>query len=141
MASAGWAGPRPIATATRTRSAGWPSRTSDEVRYHLWLQWQADRQLARVQAAALDAGMRVGLYLDIAVGAAPDGSSTWADPHRTVPELKIGAPPDDFSLLGQDWGLAPTSPVVMAERERRAAAPRSWRPSCAMPARCGSTTP
>ena len=89
----------------------------DEVRYHLWLQWQTDRQLSRVQETALRAGMRVGLYLDIAVGASPDGSSTWADPHRTVPELKIGAPPDDFSLMGQDWGLAPISPVVMAERD------------------------
>jgi 4-alpha-glucanotransferase len=90
-------------------------RHADEMRYHLWLQWQTDRQLARVQRTALGAGMRVGLYLDIAVGAAPDGSSTWSDPHRTVPELKIGAPPDDFSLQGQDWGLAPISPVVMAE--------------------------
>lgn len=88
-----------------------------ELGYHLWLQWQADRQLARVQRAALEAGMRVGLYLDIAVGAAADGSSTWTDPQRTVPGLKIGAPPDDFSLLGQDWGLAPISPIVMSERK------------------------
>ena len=92
-------------------------QNADEVRYHLWLQWQTDRQLARVQETALGAGMRVGLYLDIAVGAAPDGSSTWGDPQRTVPELKIGAPPDDFSLGGQDWGLAPISPVVMAEHD------------------------
>jgi 4-alpha-glucanotransferase len=34
-----------------------------------------------------------------------------------VPELKIGAPPDDFSLQGQDWGLAPISPVFMAEHQ------------------------
>jgi 4-alpha-glucanotransferase len=89
---------------------------ADEVRYHVWLQWQTDRQLTRVQRAALDAGMRIGLYLDIAVGSSPDGSSTWTDPHRTVPELKIGAPPDDFSIAGQDWGLAPVSPILMAER-------------------------
>lgn len=88
----------------------------DELRYHLWLQWQADRQLARVQRMARAAGMRVGLYLDIAVGAQPDGSASWTDPYLTVPELKIGAPPDPFSAAGQDWGLAPLSPVVMRER-------------------------
>jgi 4-alpha-glucanotransferase len=115
---AGWLGwPAPYRDCHAPEVAELAARSQDELQYHLWLQWQADRQLARVQQMALDAGMRVGLYLDIAVGAAADGSSTWADPQRTVPELKIGAPPDDFSLLGQDWGLAPISPVVMSERE------------------------
>lgn len=89
---------------------------AEELRYHLWLQYQADLQLAHVQREARAAGMRVGLYLDIAVGTAADGSATWADPHLTVPALKIGAPPDPFAPLGQDWGLAPISPVVMRER-------------------------
>lgn len=92
------------------------SRNEDELRFHLWLQYQADRQLARVQRDARAAGMRVGLYLDVAVGTAADGSATWADPHLTIPQLKIGAPPDPFAPLGQDWGLAPISPVVMRER-------------------------
>jgi 4-alpha-glucanotransferase len=111
----GWPAPFRERHSDEVRRLG--EENADEVRYHLWLQWQTDRQLARVQETALRAGMRIGLYMDIAVGASPDGSSTWTDPHRTVPELKIGAPPDDFSLYGQDWGLAPTSPVVMAERE------------------------
>ena len=82
-----------------------------------WLQWQADRQLARAAAAAREAGMRVGLYLDLAVGAAPDGSATWSDPALTVPGLHVGAPPDPFSATGQDWGLAPTNPVALASRD------------------------
>lgn len=114
---AGWLGwPSPYRDCHAPEVAELAERHDDEIRYHLWLQWQADRQLARVQRTALQAGMRVGLYLDIAVGATADGSSTWTDPQRTVPELKIGAPPDDFSLHGQDWGLAPISPVVMSER-------------------------
>jgi 4-alpha-glucanotransferase len=114
----GWMGwPAPFRDRHSDEVRRLAEQNPDEVRYHLWLQWQTDRQLARVQETAIGAGMRVGLYLDIAVGAAPDGASTWADPHRTVPELKIGAPPDDFSLQGQDWGLAPISPVVMAERQ------------------------
>src|SRR5690606_577190 len=85
------------------------------VDYHLWLQWQASRQLARVRDMARGAGMRVGLYIDFAVGAVPDGSATWHDPELTVPGLSIGAPPDAFSTLGQDWGLAPLSPPRLAQ--------------------------
>ena len=108
---------------------GWPERYRDrdgidakafeaaeshQVEYYSWLQWQVDRQLARAARAARDAGMRVGLYLDLAVGAAPDGSATWSDPSITVPGLHVGAPPDPFSDTGQDWGLAPMSPVALA---------------------------
>ena len=85
-----------------------------QIGYYMWLQWQVDRQLARAARAARDAGMRVGLYLDLAVGAAPDGSATWSDPAITVPGLHVGAPPDPFSASGQDWGLAPMNPVALA---------------------------
>ena len=87
---------------------------ADEVRYHVWLQRRADAQLARVNAEAHEAGLRVGLYLDLAVGVSPDGSATWADPDLVVPGIKIGAPPDPFSDTGQDWGLAPLSPIALA---------------------------
>jgi len=93
---------------------------ADDVRYHMWLQYQADRQLARVQRTAREAGMRTGLYLDLAVGAAPDGSAAWHDPALTVPGLSVGAPPDPFSAAGQDWGLAPLSPVSIAADEGQA---------------------
>ena len=86
-----------------------------EVAFHAWLQHLANEQLARVNRAAHEAGLRVGLYLDLAVGVSPDGSATWADPHVSVPGVKIGAPPDPFSATGQDWGLAPLSPTVVAE--------------------------
>ena len=88
-----------------------------EVAYHLWLQRLAGEQLDRVNREAHEAGLRIGLYLDLAVGVAPDGSATWADPDLTVPGIKVGAPPDPFSDDGQDWGLAPLSPTVLAERE------------------------
>ena len=100
----------------------WPAEARDdeppaaEVGYHVWLQQQAARQLDRVNREAHEAGLRIGLYLDLAVGVAPDGSATWSDPDLTVPGIKIGAPPDPFSAEGQDWGLAPLSPTVLAER-------------------------
>ena len=90
---------------------------SEAVTFHAWLQWIADGQLGDAARTAREAGMRVGLYLDLAVGSAPDGSATWGDRSIVVPGLHIGAPPDPFSATGQDWGLAPISPVALAERD------------------------
>jgi len=86
------------------------------VDFHAWLQWLADRQLSAAQARARDAGLRIGLYLDLAVGVVPDGSATWADRELVVPGARIGAPPDYFNAHGQDWGLAPLSPAKLAAR-------------------------
>jgi 4-alpha-glucanotransferase len=63
------------------------------------------------------AGLRVGLYLDLAVGVAPDGSATWSDRAAVIPSARIGAPPDYFNASGQDWGLAPRSPAALAARD------------------------
>jgi 4-alpha-glucanotransferase len=87
------------------------------VAFHSWLQWLADRQLRDVQARARAAGMRIGLYLDLAVGVTPDGSATWCDRALTVPAARIGAPPDYFNEAGQDWGLAPLSPAGLMARD------------------------
>lgn len=87
------------------------------VTFHCWLQWIADRQLSAAQSRALAAGMRIGLYLDLAVGVAPDGSATWSDRTLTVPKARIGAPPDYYNSAGQDWGLAPLSPASLVARD------------------------
>lgn len=87
-----------------------------EVAFHLWLQLVAESQLAEVAARIERAGMRIGLYLDLAVGVAPDGSATWSDPELTVAGVRIGAPPDMFNAEGQDWGLAPLAPRALLER-------------------------
>ncbi|MWD27833.1 4-alpha-glucanotransferase [Aquicoccus sp. SCR17] len=90
---------------------------STEIRFHLWLQWVARRQLHQAQEAAREAGMRIGLYLDLAVGEAPDGSSTWSGAAATLPGLTIGAPPDMFATHGQNWGLSAPSPTALAAAE------------------------
>ena len=85
----------------------------DRVQFHEWLQWTASRQLARAHARAIEAGMRIGLYLDLAVGVAPDGADVWCAPDMVLAHARIGAPPDNFNEHGQDWGLAPLSPIPM----------------------------
>jgi 4-alpha-glucanotransferase len=88
-----------------------------DVRFHMWLQWIADMQLAEAQQRARAAGMRIGLYLDIAVGVSPDGAETWMDRAAVVPGVRVGSPPDPFNDRGQDWGLAPQSPTALREHD------------------------
>ncbi|YBV95183.1 4-alpha-glucanotransferase [Phyllobacteriaceae bacterium JZ32] len=92
---------------------------AEEIEFLIWLQWVADRQLGEVSKRLLGAGMRIGLYLDLAVGTAPDGAATWSDRTLTIVGAEIGAPPDMFNPEGQSWGLAPLSPVEIAKREFR----------------------
>lgn len=99
--------------------ANFAKRRADEVRFHQWLQWIADAQLKAAAARARAAGMRIGLYLDFAVGTAPDGSATWSDRELVVPGASIGAPPDEIFWRGQDWGLAPMSPAALRARDLR----------------------
>ena len=87
-----------------------------DIRFYEWLQFIADRQLGEAQTRARRAGMRIGLYLDFAVGVAPDGAETWIDPELAVRDARVGSPPDMYNSEGQDWGLAPLSPQVLAAR-------------------------
>jgi 4-alpha-glucanotransferase len=103
----------PAADAVRAFS----EEQADRVTFQSWLQWLADRQLAEAQARGRAAGLRIGLYLDLAVGVAPDGSGTWSDRELVVPGARIGAPPDYYNAAGQDWGLAPLSPANLAARD------------------------
>ncbi|WP_193367803.1 4-alpha-glucanotransferase [Pelagibius marinus] len=82
-----------------------------EVRYHAWLQWLAQRQLSAAQGNAKNAGMGLGLYLDIAVGVRPGGADTWSAPSCFAEGVSLGAPPDAFNPAGQDWALAPFNPL------------------------------
>ncbi|WP_026379408.1 4-alpha-glucanotransferase [Afifella pfennigii] len=89
----------------------------EAVLFQMWLQFLAETQLGKAQARALKAGMRIGLYLDLAVGVAPDGSATWTDGGVTLNGVTVGAPPDFFNAHGQDWGLAPLSPEALLKAE------------------------
>ncbi|MFE9407275.1 4-alpha-glucanotransferase [Streptomyces sp. NPDC006704] len=88
----------------------------DRVDFHSWLAWLTDTQLAAAQRAARDAGMAVGLVHDLAVGVHPDGADAWAQQDAFAPGMSVGAPPDAFNAHGQDWGLPPWRPDVLAAR-------------------------
>src|SRR5512135_120572 len=52
----------------------------------------------------------IGLYRDLAVSVDRGGAEAWAFQHCFAAAASVGAPPDDFNLFGQDWGIAPWIP-------------------------------
>jgi 4-alpha-glucanotransferase len=78
-----------------------------EILFHGWLQWNVDRQLAGAQQHARQAGMRIGLYHDLALATDRCGSDLWAYRKFYVAGCRVGSPPDDFSPTGQDWSFPP----------------------------------
>jgi 4-alpha-glucanotransferase len=86
---------------------------ASRVDYHRWLQFEADRQLRTASDRARDAGMRIGLYQDLAIGTSPCGADTWAFPELFVPSVSVGAPPDPYAAQGQNWGLPPLDPRAL----------------------------
>jgi 4-alpha-glucanotransferase len=84
-----------------------------EIAFHAFCQWLADASRGAAQQAAREAGMPVGLIADLAVGTDGGGSHAWSRQREMLPDLSVGAPPDSFSPLGQDWGLTAFSPLEM----------------------------
>ncbi len=91
------------------------AKHEDEIRFHMWLQWLCAEQLADVNAAATQAGVALGLYGDLAVGVAQGSADTWLKRDQYCLDLSIGAPPDPFSPIGQNWQLPPYNPTVMRQ--------------------------
>ena len=88
----------------------------DAVDFHRWLQWVLDEQLGGTQAAALRAGMALGVMHDLAVGVHPTGSDSWSLQDVFAQGMAVGAPPDAFNQNGQDWAQPPWRPDRLAEQ-------------------------
>ncbi|MFN3602499.1 MAG: 4-alpha-glucanotransferase [Dietzia sp.] len=88
---------------------------AEEVRFHQWLQWQVAQQREGAQEAARSAGMRLGILHDLAVGVHPAGADAWALHRSLARGVSVGAPPDVYNQLGQDWSQPPLRPDALAE--------------------------
>jgi len=101
---------------------GWPEEYQDpesaatrefarkhwrSVLFYKYVQWQLDLQLASAHRHAIDHGLGIGLYHDLALATDRFGSDLWAHRDFFVSGCRVGAPPDDFSPKGQDWGFPP----------------------------------
>jgi 4-alpha-glucanotransferase len=108
----GW--PQPLRSIRSAAVVAELARLRPGARFHAWLQWIAGEQRAAAQAAARAAGMRIGVIADLAVGAHPGGADAWAYADVLVPQVSVGAPPDEFNQRGQDWGQPPWHPGRLA---------------------------
>ncbi|MEO8898326.1 MAG: 4-alpha-glucanotransferase [Candidatus Dormibacter sp.] len=80
-----------------------------QVEFHAWLQWVIEQQLARAAAA-------LPLLTDLPIGVDPGGADVWADPDLFARDFSVGAPPDEFNTLGQDWAQPPWNPRELRAR-------------------------
>lgn len=110
---------RAVTEQMRSGWPAWPQRLRDGhveetdydtrvLDYHIYVQWLADEQLARVGRAAREEGL--GLYLDFPVGTHPDSYDVWKHRELFVEGFSLGAPPDPLFSGGQDWGFPPPHP-------------------------------
>ena len=107
--------PHDYQDATAPAVARFGAEHADEVDFHRWLQWCLDEQLRGVQSDAVAAGMALGVVHDLAVGVNPAGADAWAMQDAFAAGIHVGAPPDQFTQLGQDWGQPPLRPDRLAE--------------------------
>lgn len=77
-----------------------------EADFIAYVQWLAERQLRACKDLSRSLGMKVGLYLDVAVGVQSDGFDAWQEQGAISRSLSVGAPPDPLNTVGQNWGLA-----------------------------------
>ena len=87
----------------------------ERIEYYEYLQWQAERQLARASERCRALGLAVGLYLDLAVSVDRAGSDAWTNQEMYASGASVGAPPDEFNPNGQNWGLPPLRPDRLRE--------------------------
>jgi 4-alpha-glucanotransferase len=95
--------------------AAFAAAHDDEVDFETWLQWLLDEQLALAQDKAVGAGMALGTMHDLAVGVHPGGADVWRLRSTYASGIQVGAPPDPFNQIGQDWSQPPWRPDRLAE--------------------------
>ena len=115
---------------THDSMTGWPARFAHphnseveefrvnhahDVDFHMWLQWQMAEQMGAAQTAAVEAGMAIGIMHDLAVGVHPEGADAWALQDVLAGGVGVGAPPDMYNQLGQNWHQPPWRPDALAE--------------------------
>lgn len=92
---------------------------AERAEFHVWVQWLLDDQLRLAQSAAREAGMRVGIMHDLAVGVEQGGADSWL--HRSVlaSSVSVGAPADQYNEFGQNWSQSPWHPHRLEEQSYR----------------------
>ena len=81
-----------------------PDHTSSkELRFYCFIQYHLHRQLKE----AADYAHKMGIVLkgDIPIGISRNGCDAWVTPEMCNMNWQAGAPPDDFTAVGQNWSF------------------------------------
>lgn len=85
-----------------------------QIAIYYFLQFHLHQQLVEVHNYARANG--VAIKGDIPIGVSPRSVDAWVDPELFNLNLQAGAPPDDFSATGQNWGF-PTYNWELMEKD------------------------
>lgn len=95
--------------------ARFAAERAEQVEFFEYLQWQVELQLEAAGRCSWEHCLGAGLYQDLALGVDRGGGEAWANQGLYALGASMGAPPDDFNLHGQDWGLPPMIPQQLAD--------------------------
>lgn len=84
----------------------------EHIAVHYYQQYHLDKQLREVVDYAHSKG--IGLKGDIPIGISPNSIEAWTEPELFNLNGQAGAPPDDFAMMGQNWGFPTYNWDVMA---------------------------
>ena len=86
-----------------TAVSRWADIHKEEVGFNCFVQYHLDKQLKEVVAYAHSKG--VALKGDLPIGISRTSVDAWVYPELYHLDSQAGAPPDAFSVLGQNWGF------------------------------------
>lgn len=79
------------------------AENQDAINYVYYIQFHLDKQMREVRNYAHSKG--VAIKGDIPIGISRTSVDAWISPRLFNMDCQAGAPPDDFSVLGQNWGF------------------------------------
>ncbi|HEY6914485.1 MAG TPA: 4-alpha-glucanotransferase, partial [Paludibacter sp.] len=86
----------------------------NEISFYYFLQYHLHKQLVEVHDYARANG--IAIKGDIPIGVSPRSVDAWVEPELFNTNMQAGAPPDDFSATGQNWGF-PTYNWELMEKD------------------------
>lgn len=85
----------------------------NKIAIYYFLQYHLHKQLSEVHDYARANG--VAIKGDIPIGVSPRSVDAWVEPQLFNTQVQAGAPPDDFSATGQNWGFPTYNWDLMAQ--------------------------
>ena len=102
-----------MAKYSKTKAAKYEKEHAEEVSFYYFVQYHLAKQLREVRDYAHAHG--VVLKGDIPIGISRTSVDAWVYPELFNMHSSAGAPPDDFSVMGQNWGFPTYNWAKMSE--------------------------